>query len=65
MLHVLQVPYASRLSIRFRLLTSRQPSAMGGNRRNNTGKTVHAIASKASSDMLAAAKGEERPQGKG
>jgi hypothetical protein len=34
-------------------------------RRNHTGKTVHALAAKASSDILLVAKGEERAKGKG
>lgn len=38
---------------------------MGGKRTNHTGKTVHALAAKASAETLAVAKGEEGAKGKG
>ena len=39
------------------------PESMG--RRNHTGKTVHALAAKSSTEILLMAKGEERAKGKG
>lgn len=39
------------------------PELMG--RRNHTGKTVHALAAKSSTEILSMAKGEERAKGKG
>lgn len=39
------------------------PEPMG--RRNHTGKTVHALAAKSSTEVLLMAKGEERAKGKG
>lgn len=41
------------------------PASMGGKRTTHTGKTVHAVAGKASVDAVAVAKGEERAKGKG